>query len=503
MAKGRRQKAKGRAGREAPGFVRSAFWPFAFFLLPFAFFFSGCSKPSASDSRKPTDVTFYWTCDADGRLEPCGCFTGQHGGLTRVQSFLKSPDADHAPLLADVGNALAGTADYQVIQYRYIRQAFATMGYSALNVGEREAHLPLAELRKLAADSPVPMLSANLVERAGGKLVFAPYRVVEHDGRRVAFVGALGAVPADALGDGLAVEPAKSALARVLPEVRKQADAIVLLMYADEKTIRALADEFYELDLILGGKVPQPSQALTRQNRSVVLWTTNETKALGMFKAGLGGPERFVARGWDIVFVKEQIPQDNGLLAVSNRYRSEIRQTRLAVDDPTHVGDDQVPGVRPPADYAGTTSCAGCHPTAYAKWQQTGHARALESLVARGSDADPSCLSCHTVGLGTASGYQREHPKPELANVGCESCHGPGSEHVSEYRRVAREGGSVLYKYRPIGAQDCTSCHYGEFSRPFDYAQFWPNVRHGKESVSNTKPSPHPLTLSPQPVFLQ
>ncbi len=446
---------------------------------------SGCSKKSVVDARQPVDVTFYWTCEADGRLEPCGCFTGQHGGLTRIQTFLKSSEADRAPLLADVGNALAGTADYQVIQYRYMQRAFAAMGYSALNVGEREARLPLTELRKLGAESPVPMLSANLVESASGKRIFAPYRVVQHDGWRVAFVGALGAVPADALGDGLTVEPAKSALGKVLPEIKKQADAIVLLMYADEKTIRALANEFYEFDLILGGKVAQPSQSLTRQNRSVVLWTTNETKALGMCKVGLGGPERFAARGWDIVFVKEQIPQDNNLLKLSAGYRDEIRRTRLAVDDPSHVADDQVPGVRPPSEYAGTASCAECHQTAFAKWKNTGHARALGSLAARGTDADPSCLSCHTVGFGTASGYQREHPNMDLANVGCESCHGPGSEHVSEYRRVAREGGNVLFKYRPLGAQDCTSCHYGEFSRPFDYASFWPNVQHGKEPTNS------------------
>ncbi len=452
------------------------------------------------DAPKPVDVTLYWTCEADGRLEPCGCFTGQHGGLTRIQSFLHSPAADRAPLLADVGNALAGTADYQIIQYRYMQQAFAAMGYSALNIGEKEARLSLADLRKLAADSPVPMVSANLVERAGGKQVFPPYRVVEHDGWRVAFVGVLGAVPADALGDGLTIEPAKSALAKVLPELKKQADAIVLLAYADEKTIRALADEFYEIDLILGGKVPQPSQSLTRQNRSVVLWTTNETKAVGMFKAGLGGPERFAARGWDIVFIKEQIPQDKDLLSLSNRYRTEIRNTHLAVDDPSHIAEDQVPGVRPPADYAGTASCAECHRTAYATWQNTGHARALGSLAVRGADADPSCLSCHTVGLGMASGYQREHPNKDLANVGCESCHGPGSEHVSEYKRVAREGGSVVFKYRPVGAQDCTSCHYGEFSRPFDYAAFWPAVQHGKEPLSKPKPSPspHPINSSPK-----
>jgi hypothetical protein len=468
-------------------------------VLGLASFFGGCSKPPAAHSPPPAEITFYWTSEAHGRLEPCGCFSGQHGGLTRISAFLQSPGAARRPLLADIGNAITGTADYQVIQYRYMQQAFASMQYAALNMGEREAQLPAEALKKIRDASAAPMISANLIERAGGQRIFPAYRIVEERGWRVAFVGALGETPEENLGAGLAVESMKSALAKVLPEVKKQADVIVLLAFADEAAMRALADEFYELDVILGGKVKESSQKLTRQNRSVVLWTTNEAKALGMFKAEVAGRGKLAAKDFDILFIHDKIPQDEKLAQLAQDYRDEIRKTPLAVDDPTHAREDEVPGVKSASGYAGSESCAACHAKAYEVWERTGHSHAFQSLVGRKSDADPNCIGCHTVGFGTKTGYRREWQGRAFANVGCENCHGPGREHVSERQRLQEQvqvpglamgAQKALFTFRPAGASDCVACHYGEFSRPFEFESFWREIKHSKEPV---KPKPGPF----------
>src|SRR5271166_5333782 len=49
-------------------------------------------------------------------------------------------------LKVDVGDALAGSADFDRIEYRYIQQAFAKMGYEALNAGHRESQLSAGQL---------------------------------------------------------------------------------------------------------------------------------------------------------------------------------------------------------------------------------------------------------------------------------------------------------------------------------------------------------------------
>ena len=74
---------------------------------------------------------------------------------------------------------------------------------------------------------------------------------------------------------------------RVLPEVQKQADFLILLAFTDESTLGKLADSFFELDVILGGKVSQPSQELRKQNRSYIYFTTNESRAVGVLRLWL------------------------------------------------------------------------------------------------------------------------------------------------------------------------------------------------------------------------
>lgn len=442
-------------------------------------------------------LTILLTCDVHGRLVPCGCFSGQLGGLTRIATLFGPPESNQ--IRVDAGNALSGTADYERILYRYLQQAFAKLGYDALNVGEREARLSAAQLRELKAHSPVSMLSANLIDKATGTLLFESHKIVVHDGWRVALVGVLdGHGLGDTLGEGLAVEDMDVALGRLLPQLKGRADFIVLLAFADEAAMTNLARQFYELDVILGGKVHQPSQQLLKENRSLILATTNEARAVGLLQVAWRGPRQLSPLKGEVQLVSDRIPQDEDIAALATAYRDEIRKTKLAIDDPATLREDMVPGVQPHNSYAGTQSCMQCHPSAAKVWSNSGHARAFATLVHFQADADPNCISCHTVGFGTASGYRREaSAESPFTNVGCESCHGPGGEHV----KLRRAGGAVDVHFRPVGAGDCQKCHHGEFSRPFDYATFWPDIAHGKEptAVGRTTLPPAALIDGPAP----
>jgi hypothetical protein len=431
-------------------------------------------KPANSAAQ---DLRLLFTCDVRGRLVPCGCFTGQLGGLTRIATMVGLTSAP-SELKVDVGDAIRGPADYEVIEYRYIQRAFAAMGYEALNVGAREAQLPLATLLELKRSAPVPMLSANLLDKTTGAPVFDGYRIVERHDARIALVGVIDSHGVgDSLGEGLALEKMEVALSRLLPALSKKADCIVLLAFADEAALANLAKQFYELDIILGGAVKQPSQKLVRENRSLILATTNQSRALGTLTVKLARPSRVTPISGEVRLVSDDIPQAPEIAALAAAYRDEVRRTKLAIDDPTTLQQDMVPGVKAAATYSGSASCVACHPGASAKWHDSAHAHAWEPLVALRADADPNCIGCHSVGFGTPSGYQRAFAGARLTNVGCESCHGPGSQHIAQ----RQAGAEVTAYFRPLGAGDCVKCHHGEFSRPFDYGEFWPAIAHGKE----------------------
>ena len=78
--------------------------------------------------------------------------------------------------------------------------------------------------------------------------------------------------------------------------------------------------------------------------------------------------------------------------------------------------------------YIGNKRCSACHFNQFLKWKKSGHSKAFEILTAK-YQKDAKCLKCHTVGYGHETGFKDMASMPDLAAVGCEQCHGPGSKH--------------------------------------------------------------------------
>lgn len=422
----------------------------------------------------PVPFDLFFTSQVHGRITPCGCFSGQFGGITRLRTYLGAVALTNA-IGVDAGDALEGTEDFHRMRHRQLAKAYSGLGFAAMNVGRMEAGLPAAVLRRLATESPVPLVSANVIDKATGRPLLPHSVLAERGGVRIAIVGVVDPKGFDdGPGEGLEIERMQTSLSRVLPELKAKADVIVLAAHTDEATLAALAKEFYEVSVVVGGRVSQPAQQLTREGRTLVYYTGNEGKSFGLLRltAGKGGLSDL--RGNDMVLLTDKIPEHPEVLALAAAYRKEVRGARLKIDDPARAQAGVVPGLRQSNGYAGSGSCRDCHAKAFQVWEGSAHAHAFRSLEERDSDADPSCLACHTVGFGKPGGYRREFGRTKLTDVGCESCHGPGSQHVQE----RRAGGPVSFKFRPLGAGDCTRCHQGEFSRPFDWDRLWPRVKH-------------------------
>jgi hypothetical protein len=450
-------------------------------LLATVLLTSGCRPGGpASASGDIDSVALFFTSQTHGRLTHCGCFSGQFGGLARLRTAVDG-DAAKRALGVDVGDALEGAEDFHLLKYKQVVRAYSEMNYVALNAGHREAMLSADTLRALAAASPVPLLSANLLDRSTGRPVLPGWTVVKRDGRRIAFVGVVDPRGLeDTLGEGLAVEDMATCLGRILPAVTREADVLVLLAFTDEGSLAALARQFYEFNLVLGGKVSQPAQSLQREGQVYIYYTANEAKSYGALELMLPDKGKPYVGRHEITLLTPHYMENEEVLALVKAYQREVGQTTLGVDSLEHAMAGQVPGTRAAAGYVGSQSCLICHPGAAKVWQASGHARAFDALVERGSASDPSCIGCHTVGFGAPTGYRRENGAFKLAHVGCESCHGPGSAHVAQ----RQAGGEITAHFRPLGPGDCMKCHRDEFSRPFEWEKFWPHIQHGKEPKS-------------------
>ena len=151
-------------------------------------------------------------------------------------------------------------------------------------------------------------------------------------------------------------------------------------------------------------------------------------------------------------------------------------------------------------EYVGSKTCKKCHVKIYKSWVETKHGKTMEVLapghcdesktkasldVAKDYSADESCLKCHSTGFGKAGGYAVPDASDEkavkkmedLAGVGCESCHGPGSKYVEVFKEIKKSKRTYkvdeLYAVglTKIEASTCTDCHNEKSPTyvPFDY----------------------------------
>jgi hypothetical protein len=131
--------------------------------------------------------------------------------------------------------------------------------------------------------------------------------------------------------------------------------------------------------------------------------------------------------------------------------------------------------------FIGVDKCKVCHKGAtkgeqYEKWLAGPHSKAFETLASEPAkaiakekgiadpQAAPECLKCHVTGHGVAAEFLGPKHKNE-DGVGCESCHGAGSD----YYKMATMKSLAAGETEPgtvglvvPGEKLCVSCHNEE-----------------------------------------
>lgn len=136
------------------------------------------------------------------------------------------------------------------------------------------------------------------------------------------------------------------------------------------------------------------------------------------------------------------------------------------------------------------TVCGQCHLGHQAKWETTVHADAWNTLQASGHAAS-YCENCHTVGpLGNSTdgsvGWvgakdERYH------DVQCESCHGPGLNHVTDADASEPPQASVKVVFAAgVDTTGCAECHNGTHH---PYAEEWAQSLHAEHNSHATSAS--------------
>ena len=419
-----------------------------------------------------------------GRLEPCGCASGQLGGLARrVQHIGEQRNYD---LLIEGGDLVAGDTELDKLKLLVASQVLFAMEhtYDVLGVGANDLALPLEEWSGFLLGGPAVATNLESDDPAWPAMPYLDKEVRAHRLR-------IGSLLLDDLPEALQAEGAK--VRRTEPAAAWAAafdgvDGAVIriaLAHGRDDAVRALIPQLQPRpDLVIG-----VDQGFIEPDASPV-----DVDGVPLVFAGIRGRVLLDARLWrdgDAARVTcELVPLagsktvpggggDPNVKAFLLTHREDVAREnvleQMAEQEPTPNG----------SSYVGSAMCSGCHPSATKAFEASKHAHAWQTLVDAENDPSrygwpvtkyPDCVGCHVVGYGQKSGFVTFEKTEHLANVGCERCHGPGLDHVQSggQKKLGILGGvtpSVM----------CTECHDYEQSPEFVYSERWKLIEHGKE----------------------
>ena len=451
--------------------------------------------PYCDGWEKPV-VIIAATGQMHGYFEPCGCSDPQYGGVSRRAELLRQLEARGWPVIpVDLGGTMKRVRQQSQFKFQTLLAALKDMKYRTLALGTEELQLGAGWLLSQHVqneDDPnltLSFLAANVVLFGTADLgTPVHHRIVQAGEQKIG----LTAIYDPNLLDGSVnldpdtvqvidpVEPLKKAVTALQAE---KVDLIVLLSHSRLATSKELAKQFPEIPLILStGPIEEP---LT-DNPLRIGETTLVTVGHKGKHAGLVGwypaatEEKFQ---FDLVRLDgKRFKDDPRMIEHMKFYQDMLKDSQLAETEPAL----QHPSG---AKFVGAEKCGECHTKAFAKWSETGHAFAFDSLLEgrRGIPRtfDPECLSCHVTGwhpqqvLRYDSGYINEKLSAHLLGNQCENCHGPGSRHIELIEADDLVEARKLVKVTQKQAQTfCYDCHDLDNSPHFVFEEYWPEIAH-------------------------
>ncbi|RKZ35912.1 MAG: hypothetical protein DRQ37_05370 [Gammaproteobacteria bacterium] len=412
------------------------------------------------------ELMLIYSGNLDGELEPCGCTAeGDLGGIKRRVTLMDAWRTEGlSPVLISTGGLFRIDLPADRITNRFILSGMAALDYDAIGVQWTDLTYGADFLR----DSHLPFVASNWQGRN-----VAAKRVIERDGVRVVYFHWLPpeASPYQGMkGEHRRADADTSGLAKSLADAKRSGSLTVLgTTLTPETAARRLPLD--DVDILIAQSQFEQFAAPRRMGNTLILRPGSRGQRLGRLNLRLDALGMIADWRHHVVAMPDGVPDAPRMTQWYDAYNEALRVDygkRVALKK--KAATTQSP-------YAGGETCQQCHPKAWAAWQSSRHAKALDALEDVGKSFDANCVGCHSVGFERPGGFIDNELTAHLQHVRCESCHGPAREHVES-------GGSTRFEpqmARPVTV--CQQCHNRAHSPSFNYREYWPKIQHGKEMI--------------------
>ena len=416
------------------------------------------------------EVVIIFTGEELGSVEPCGCFDEQIGGISRRGTFIDYfRKQNNIVLPVSLGDLPKSSERQEEIKVDILCRAMGDMGYVVHNLGEKDLEINPQLICYISHTNNIVFLSSNVQIIGSFPIKINQYFIKEWGNSSASFrIAFLGVLSKSLLNTNIQsyvniYDPVKT-LKPLVRQLKDKVNLIVLLSHSPLEESVNIAKQFPEIGLIITGHdIMEPKDSITYVDNTPVVSSGIGGKYIGVVKYAINHKDT-ERKSVEVIPLdkKYQNSQTMGLLL------KEYQQ--MLIDENLLSKTPQAP-LPNGLSYVGSSTCGMCHKIVYDHWYKTKHGTSYNTLVHAGHQYDPECIKCHTTGFGDVSGFINYEGSQNLIDVGCESCHGAGSEHTKNINNV----------YGLVGESNCVTCHDSEHSPKFRFEEYWAGIKHPKE----------------------
>lgn len=409
--------------------------------------------PSRKIERHPVDtLTVFITGNTLGELKPCGCSGGQLGGFDRRSAIFNRVPSEKR-MIVDTGALVRSDAQQDLIKFNISIQALSILNYDVVNLTEQDVEIS----RNLGLlDDPV--LGLISPHAAGDKISR------RHQSRYVLNGEPVTVTVVTYDVERSPIEKIRDSFGAERPGEKK---VNLLLINQCSDSVIASITRIGVVDCLICPAVSDEPMIIGEPNRKPLVFSAGRYgRYIGKLQIKAAQGKNRLKFTFQAIAVTEDLEQEVSLINLYKDYQLLVKDAGLLEAHPRFVLPDGLM-------YVGSKTCVPCHSYEYEKWSEKAHASAFATLERVGSNFDPECVVCHVVGMDYQSGFITQDKTPHMKNVGCENCHGPGSEHIST------AGTTKL----PEPKSTCTDCHTPERSAEYagNESIFREKIRHWRE----------------------
>ena len=446
-------------------------------------FNQGCNSLCGKETEENLNIAsstpiihVVFTGEENGYLEPCGCSEKQLGGISKRHTLINHlREKDENLLLLSLGDLTGKVGRQDEIKMETAFESLDLMGYVAHNLGEKDLEMGTDLLGYLSQISNVDLISSNIVFTTE-VLGIKPYVIKEIKTKDTTLsVGILGIVSpglVESAYQNMEIMDPVVSLTPLLSDLRDKTDILILLSHAEMEESIVIAEACPELDLIISGHlVDRPDLYREKVKNTYVIPVGEKGKYVGKITLSpqqkqTGEDEYFnrLPPVIEITPLDERFADSPDIAMLLRIYQERLKDEELLAqvfksDLPSNLA------------FIANNDCAVCHNKIFKHWEGTGHASAYETLVKAEHEYDPECVECHVIGLNYFTGFETMESTPGLKGVGCESCHGAGSDHKDTQSK----------DYGRVSVENCEICHNDEHSPNFEFNDYWQKIKHPRE----------------------